>query len=70
MYSDSGVVTRTWGGRRVASRRSRAVVSPVRTAVRISGAAYPSSTASALISPSGSSRFRRTSFDSALRGDT
>jgi hypothetical protein len=39
MNSDSGVVTRTWGGRRTDARRSRAVVSPVRTAVRMSGAA-------------------------------
>ena len=70
MNSDSGVVTRTCGGRRVVSRRSRAVVSPVRTAVRTSGAGYPISTASALISASGCSRLRRTSFDSAFSGET
>ena len=38
MNSDSGVVTRTCGGCRAAARRSRAVVSPVRTAVRTPGA--------------------------------
>ena len=37
MNSDSGVVTSTCGGCRAAWRRSRAVVSPVRTAVRTPG---------------------------------
>ena len=37
MYSDSGVVTRMCGGRFSISRRSFISVSPVRTAVRISG---------------------------------
>ena len=45
MNSDSGVVTSTCGGRRAARRRSRAGVSPVRTAVRISGAGSPAACA-------------------------
>jgi hypothetical protein len=42
MYSDSGVVMRMCGGRRTIVCRSRAGVSPERTAVRISGNMIPS----------------------------
>ena len=63
-YSDSGVVTRTCGGALTIRWRSACAVSPVRTAVRMSG------TPAARSSASGSSRFLRTSFASALRGET
>ena len=61
MNSDSGVVTRMCGGFRHLLP-FWAGVSPVRTAVRIGDGAP--------ISPSGVSRFRWTSFDSAFRGET
>ena len=41
MNSDSGVVTRMWGGRLISFRRSDAGVSPVRTAVRMGWRATP-----------------------------
>lgn len=41
MYKDSGVVTRMCGGRFNIERRSFIRVSPVRTAVRISGISKP-----------------------------
>ena len=70
MNSDSGVVTTMCGGRRTICSRSQAGVSPVRIAVRISGNARPSATASSAISPSGSCRFRWMSLLSAFSGDT
>ncbi|MFT3765804.1 MAG: hypothetical protein QM820_09835 [Minicystis sp.] len=72
MKSDSGVVTSTCGGRLLAFCRSFAGVSPVRTAVRMAsaGRSWPSSAASAVISVMGSSRFFRTSLESALSGET
>ena len=70
MNSDSGVVTTTCGGRRAIRSRSRAGVSPVRTAARISGTARPPAAASAASSPSGSCRLRWTSLLSALSGET
>ena len=63
-YSDSGVVTRTCGGALTIRWRSACAVSPVRTAVRMSG------TPAARSSARGSSKFLRTSFASALRGET
>src|SRR5437899_1782112 len=45
MNSDSGVVIRTCGGRRVIACRCAASVSPVRTATRISGSFSPSAAA-------------------------
>jgi hypothetical protein len=70
MYSDSGVVTSTCGGVRSMRARSAGVVSPVLTAVRIVSSAMPLSTARCINSPSGSSRFLRTSFVSAFSGET
>ena len=70
MYSDSGVVINTCGGRFAWSARSFAGVSPVRTATRISGTGKPISSASAVISASGSSRLRWISFASAFSGET
>ena len=70
MYSDSGVVTSTCGGLRSICCRCACVVSPVRTAVRIALSGSPASPASATICPSGFSRFSRTSFVSALSGET
>ena len=52
-YSDSGVVTRMCGGRRVIAARSLCGVSPVRTSTRSSGSVSSSSR----ISASGASRF-------------
>lgn len=69
-YSDSGVVTRMCGGRFLTALRSCCVVSPVRTAAWISGAAVPESRRACAIPASGSSRFTRMSLDSALSGDT
>ena len=70
MNSDSGVVMRMCGGRRAIACRSDAMVSPVRTAARISGSGVPISDASAVISDSGSDRLRWMSFDSAFSGET
>ena len=70
MYSDSGVVTRMCGGRFSISRRSFVSVSPVRTAVRISGMRKPRSPASARISLSGPSRFFWMSLPRAFSGET
>ena len=68
--SDSGVVMRMSGGCLSMAARSAAVVSPVRTATRITGAASPSSPATAAISRSGASRFCWMSVASAFSGDT
>ena len=64
------MVTRMCGGRFNMSRRSLANVSPVRTAVRISGINNPRSAASARISLSGPSRFFWMSLPSAFSGET
>ncbi len=69
-YSDSGVVTTKLGGLRSMAARSELVVSPVRTATRMRGAASPSSAARSAISPSGRSRFSAMSTASAFSGDT
>ena len=69
-YSDSGVVTTKLGGRRTISDRSALVVSPVRTATRMSGGEKPSSAATAAISASGRSRFSAMSTARARSGDT
>ncbi len=58
------------GGRCSISRRSFIRVSPVRTAVRISGISRPRSAASARISLSGPSRFFWMSLPSAFSGET
>ena len=73
-YSDSGVVMRISGGLRAILRRSSAGVSPVRMAVRISGAFAPrralSTAASSEIAESGPCKLRSTSAPRAFRGDT
>ena len=69
-YSDSGVVTTKLGGRRTMSDRWALVVSPVRTATRMSGGENPSSAATAAISASGRSRFSAMSTARARSGDT
>ena len=69
-YSDSGVVTTKLGGWRSIAARCELVVSPVRTATRMSGAASPSSAATSAISASGRSRFSAMSTASAFSGDT
>ncbi len=69
-YSDSGVVTRMWGGFRSMAARSAAGVSPERTAAVILGASNPISSAKRRISRRGSARFRWMSALSALRGET
>jgi hypothetical protein len=69
MKSDSGVVTRMCGGRCSMARRAGMSVSPVRTAVRISGMFTPRSAARARISASGPSRFFWMSLPSALSGE-
>ena len=68
--SDSGVVTRMWGGRRAIAWRMEAGVSPVRTETVMGGSSRPVSAASARISASGSSRLRWMSLPSAFRGET
>ncbi len=70
MKSDSGVVTSTCGGLRSMRARSACVVSPVRVAVRIGASGSPRASAAASSSPSGVSRFLRTSLVSALSGET
>jgi len=69
MNSDSGVVTRMWGGRLTIAVRAEAGVSPVRTWVRISTSGSPIATSSRRMPASGSSRFFSMSFDSALSGE-
>ena len=73
-YSDSGVVTRTCGGRLSTCARSFCAVSPVRTAARTStGAADPDDGAArsrARMPSSGCTRFLWMSFESALSGET
>ncbi len=56
-YSDSGVVTRMCGGLRSIAARSDCVVSPVRTAAVMRGAASPSSSATRRIPLRGSAKF-------------
>ena len=70
MYSDSGVVTRIWGGLRRMRLRSACGVSPVRTTVRMSTSGNPDSNSSLRIPASGSSRFFWMSFDNAFSGET
>ena len=50
--------------------RARAVVSPVRTTVRISTAGSPIAASSSWMPASGTSRLRWMSFESALSGET
>ena len=69
-YSDSGVVTRMWGGVRSIAARSAAVVSPVRTAAVIRGAASPAVSARRWTPARGSARFLWMSVLRALSGDT
>ena len=69
-YSDSGVVTRMCAARLRSALRSAWVVSPVRTAVRISGTGRPSRASSCAMPASGASRLTRMSLDSALSGET
>jgi len=70
MNSDSGVVTSTCGGCLTAWRRPLALVSPVRTAVRMRGGSSPCAEASAASSAMGTSRFFWTSLERALSGET
>ena len=63
-------MTRICGGRASMARRSCIGVSPVRTAVRISGMRTPRFPASALISPRGISKLVRMSLPRAFRGET
>ncbi len=58
------------GGLRTILRRSSAVVSPVRMAVRTSGTSSPAAAAAAPMPASGPRRLRSTSAPSALSGDT
>jgi hypothetical protein len=67
-YSDSGVVTSRFGGRRISSCRCHDVESPVRTATVIGAGSWPSSRATSAISARGASRFVWTSTASALSG--
>ena len=69
-YSDSGVVTRMWGGLRSIAARSEEGVSPVRTAAVIFGASRPMSSATRRISRLGSAKFLWMSALSALSGET
>ena len=69
-YSDSGVVTRRWGGRLSMAARAEDGVSPVRSSTRRSGTAMPISRARVLISVSGRSRFCWMSAARAFRGET
>ena len=59
-----------WGGRLAIRARSEAVVSPVRTPVRISGMGVPRCSARAVISSSGMARFFLISLDNAFKGET
>ncbi len=68
-YSDSGVVTRMWGGVRSIDTRSRVEVSPVRTAAVIDGASSPRARASARMPLRGSARFLWMSVLSAFSGE-
>ena len=67
---DSGVVMKMWGGRLTMRCRSAVVVSPLRTATRMSGMVRPSLRAISRISSRGISRFLWMSFARAFRGDT
>jgi len=58
------------GGRLTIAARCEPVVSPVRTATRMSGGSSPISRATSAISPRGRSRFSSTSTASALSGET
>ena len=70
MYSDSGVVIRMCGGLLAMLCRWEALVSPVLSPTRISGAWTPLSSALAVISASGPARFLSMSLDSAFSGET
>ena len=67
--SDSGVVIRMWGLRRIMRARADGGVSPVRTATRISGNGSPALSKRARSSASGRSRFRWMSLLRALSGE-
>jgi hypothetical protein len=69
-YSDSGVVISTSASPRAMARRSRALVSPLRTATVTGAAARPLASAAARMPASGAIRLRSTSTASALIGDT
>ncbi len=69
-YSDSGVVMSRSAPPRWMRRRSRALVSPVRTATSIGAAATPAAAAAARRPASGVMRLRSTSMARALTGDT
>ena len=70
MKSDSGVVTRMCGGVLRMRLRSKAEVSPVRTASRIGTSSRPCSRSWSRMPASGSWRFFWMSFESALSGET
>ncbi len=69
-YSDSGVVTRRFGGDFCMARRSAGGVSPVLVATVTSGTGSPSRSASARMPSSGTNRFSCTSAARARSGDT
>ncbi len=69
-YSDSGVVIRMSAASRPNSSRSRAGVSPVRTATAGIRCSIPSSAASRVMPAMGARRFRSTSTASAFSGET
>jgi len=69
-YSDSGVVTRMWGGERSMAARSACGVSPLLTAALIPTGGDPISSAMRRISRRGSARFLWMSAESALSGET
>ncbi len=70
MKSDSGVVTRMCGGVLRMRLRSKAEVSPVRTASRIGTSSMPCSRSWSRMPASGSWRFFWMSFESAFSGET
>ncbi|HEX2564784.1 MAG TPA: hypothetical protein VHK25_12755 [Acidimicrobiales bacterium] len=63
-------MTTKLGGRRTINDRCELVVSPVRTATRMSGEATPSSAATSAISRRGRSRFSAMSTARAFSGET
>ena len=67
---DSGVVMNMWGGRLTIRCLSAVVVSPLRTATRMSGIVRPSLRDISWISSRGTTRFLWMSFASALSGET
>ena len=70
MYSDSGVVTRMWGGLRASAARSAASCRRCARPCGWARAGRPALPRARRISASGASRFRRTSLLSALSGET